>query len=230
MRDRPTAWAVCACQRVRRSTLRFRTRTCAREGEQAAGQCACTSACRSGCAQGAAARGCASACQHQTPLPAPGTGGEEAIGLPGRCGGDRGRRRAGLSLERGLGSWGGVWEGAERCVGHLHGAAGARCPLPGAGSSTGQTGTTSAWPTWMAATALCSLPTRRDLLVRIPCAPHTTLPCGTLAGPESPKRPLRQPWLPGGLAAGLCCVTLTSCAPSLHLPVCSASPIPPPKW
>lgn len=56
----------------------------------------------------------------------------------------------------------------------------AQCPLPGTGNFTGQMGTTSAWPTWMAATALCSSPTRKGLLVRTPPCP---LVSPYLAGP-----------------------------------------------
>lgn len=51
-----------------------------------------------------------------------------------------------------------------------------------------------------------------------------------LLGPKSLKPRLWQSWLPGGLAAGLCWVTLTSHAHSLHHPICSADPIPPPRW
>lgn len=79
------------------------------------------------------------------------------------------------------------WEGS-RATAAVRGCWSRRAqrPLAGAGSSTGQTGTTSAWPTWTAATAPFSSPTRKGLLVRNPPA---TPPCGAPSGPNSLQAP-----------------------------------------
>lgn len=65
----------------------------------------------------------------------------------------------------------------------------AHCSLPAVGNSTGQMGTTSAWPTWMAATARCSSPTRRGPLVRMSHCPAGTP--SALHRPPGPPQSLR---------------------------------------
>ena len=207
--DGATAREVCVCWHMQSSRLRFCTRTCAREGEQAADKCASVRVCQSGCAWGFAGQGCTGACKHQTPSWVPAPEARRPLGCPGCAArGERGHLRAGLSLESSLG-WQGLaepgWAGraAELRVGLLE-------PLC---SVSPHRCRKLYWTDGDNISVANMDGSNRTLLFTnqkgpvgtdAPCPPSTTPPCGALAVPKSLKPPLWQHWLPKGLAAGLC--------------------------